>query len=259
MAARTLPSASAPPNRLTALAMPAFALGLSAAGVLLSGGEAQAFISWSPAESDPNPALTYQTTDQVASPGSFDPAWSPWLGDKRMKILSSGSVVGITTPGNDVEWSYKPLQDRPWHMNFDQQGTINIASNLLYRVQIDSSKDGLDICQIYGKCWPNFYQVDFGIQATNPAGPTKSIYLADGDTPGMLLGTLKSGETIALQTGATDLIVSIDWGADQSVGDMYDNYNQAPAPLPILATACVFGSIRKLRFLSSRLKPHTIS
>lgn len=104
-----------------------------------------------------------------------------------------------------------------------------------------------------------FNQVDFDIQATNPSQPTKSIYLADGDTPGALLETLNNSDIFSLPAGTTDIIVSIEWGSDQAVGDMYDNYNQAPAPLPFLATAFVFGSIRKLRSVSSRLKVHTIS
>lgn len=232
-------------------------LALSAVCLSLTGGEAKAFIAWTPPGSAPNPALTYQTFDEASALGTFDNAWSPWLGDKRMKILNSGTINGMTIAGNDVEWSYKPAQPLPWHVDLDQQGIIDTASSFLYRVQIDGAQDGLSICRTYGKCAPYFYKVDFGIQATDSTLPTKYIYAANGDTPGALLATLRNGETVILPPSNSDIIVKIDWNAGNAVGDMFDDYNQAPAPLPILGAAAVFGSLRKIRNISTRLKTLT--
>lgn len=242
-------------HRLRPVASCTLALVAITGGVALSGGEAKAFAAWS---QDISGSYTYRTLDNGASlpnaPGQFDPGWSPWLGDKRMKVLNGGVLIGTTTSGNDVEWSYKQSQARPWHMDLNQSGNINIASSYMYRVQINSQQDGLAICQTFNTCHPFFHEVEFGIQANNPAVPTKSIYVANGDTPGPLLLTLNNGQVKPFPSGFSDIIVQIDWPANQAVGDMYDNYSQAPAPLPLLSAGAALGSLRKLRQLSNRLK-----
>ena len=144
-------------------------------------------------------------------------------------------------------------------MDLNQSGNINIASSYMYRVQINSQQDGLGICQTFNRCHPFFNDVEFGIQANNPALPTKSIYVANGDTPGPLLLTLNNGQVKQFPSGYSDIIVQIDWPANQAVGDMYDNYSQVPAPLPLLSAGAALGSLRKLRQLSTRLKSGPIS
>jgi hypothetical protein len=228
------------------------ALGLSAllGAVMLTGVEAKAFQPWT-AEATPLTYRTYDTgfiTPPPVAPGQFDNQWSPYLGDKRMKILNNGKITGMTLDGNSVEWSYKPSQIRPWHVDVDQQGNIDIASSFTYRVQIDNSQDGLAICATYGKCAPLFNEVDFGIQANNPALPTKNIYKANfDDTKGDLITSLKNGQT-AGPIDYNDIIVEVSWGAGNAVGDISDDYNQkVPGPLPILSAPLAFGFYRKLR------------
>jgi hypothetical protein len=140
----------------------------------------------------------------------------------------------------------------------DQAGVINVASSFLYRVQIDTSQDGLDICKTFKTCFPYFNEVNFAIKATNPALPTKTIYQAIGDTKGAPLITLKNGETKTIPFGVSDIIVEIEWGAGNAVADMSDNYNQVPGPLPILGASLALGSVRKLRNLTARLKVHSM-
>ena len=226
-----------------------------AGAVALSGGEAKAYVNW--ALTTP---LSYQTFDAHTPPdgtdssGAFDPDWSPWVGDKRIKILNGGTVAGMSVFTNDVEWGYKPTSPLPWHVDLDQQGNINSASSFMYRLQIDPTKDGLNICSTYATCQPYMGQVQFGIQANNPAVPVKSIYQAIGDTKGPLLLTLQSGETKSIPGDATDIIVDITWPANQAVADINDNYKQVPAPLPLLGAGAAFGMLRRMRQVSSLRK-----
>jgi hypothetical protein len=255
---------------LTSTASSALALSAVAGGVMLFGGTAKAYTPWF---KETSPDYTYRTSDagpntpslvalgqppQPVALGQFDHAWSPWLGDKRMKILNNGLVAGMTAGPNNVEWSYVPANPKPWHVDLDQAGVINVASSFLYRVQIDTSQDGLDICKTFKTCFPYFNEVNFGIQATTPSLPTKTIYQAIGDTKGAKLFELKNGETETFPIGVSDIIVEIEWGANNAVGDMFDNYNQVPGPLPILGASLALGSVRKLRNLTARLKVHSI-
>ena len=235
------------------IASSSVALAALLTGVVLTSGEARATTNW---YQDVNSAFTYRTDDANGPLGQFDTGWSPFLGDKRMKILNGGLVNGMTIGTNDVEWSYKQLQNRPWHVDLDQVGNIDIASNLMYRVQIDPSQNGLNICSTFpDACKESFYTVDFSIQANNSAVPTKSIYEAIGDTPGALLLTLNNGEVKTFPSSVSDIIVKIEWPAGQAIGDMGDNYNQVPGPLPLLGAGVAFGFSRKLR---GRVKAYSL-
>ena len=226
-----------------------------AGALALSGGEAKAYVDWTLTT-----PLSYQTFDAhtppdgTDSPGVFSPNWSPWVGDKRIKILNSGTVAGMSVFPNDVEFGYKPASPLPWHIDLDQQGNINDASSFMYRLQIDTTQNGLNVCSTYSTCKPYFDLVQFGIQANNPAVPIKSIYQAIGDTKGPLLLTLKNGETKSIPGNVSDIIVDITWPANQAVADINDNYKQVPVPLPLLGAGAAFGMLRKMRQVSSLRK-----
>lgn len=237
-------------NLLKSSASSALALAAIVTGLAINGEEAKA--GWTLV-----PPYTYQNFDSPAPDfGHFDATWSPWLGDKRMKVLNGGIVDGMTTGPNDIEWSYKPGSPLPWHVDLDQTGVINSASSFLYRLQIDSTQDGLNICSTFNTCFPFFNQAQFGIQAADPSLTVKTIYEAIGDTKGATLLTLTNGQTKTLPNGYSDIIVEVSWGANNAIGDISDNYNQVPTPLPILGVGAAYGSIRKMRKISTQLKAH---
>ena len=228
----------------------AFALSAVVGTIALSSGQAKAVNFWTPQ----GPYAYVSDADLVSPPpatpnaAQFDPSWSPWLGDKHIKILNNGQVAGIHDPGAQVEWSFQDAQLNPWHVDLDQQGNIDIASNFTYRVQIDNTQDGLNICATFpGRCWNSFYKVDFGIQANDTTVPIKNIYEAIGDTKGALIMSLHNGDNKTFPIAANDIIVEISWPANQAIGDMSDDYQQVPGPLPILGAGAAFGFSRKLR------------
>lgn len=206
-------------------------------------------------------SLTFRTDDNgEANPGQFDSAWSPWLGDKRIKLLNGGFVNGMPSGINFIEWQVLPSQDHPWRVSLNPAGAIASASSFQYRLQIDTSMNGLNVCNIVS-CQPSISSAYFEIGAVSPDLPTKTIFQAIGDTPGTLIATLKSGEVKSI--GSSDIIVQVDWSGGNGITKVIDDYRQrcvdpcppAPAPLPIFGVAVSFGAVRKLRALSLQLRP----
>jgi hypothetical protein len=150
-------------------------------------------------------------------------------------------------------------QDHPWRVSLNPASVIASASSFQYRLQIDISMNGLNVCNIV-TCQPSISSAYFEIGAVSPDLPTKTIFEAIGDTPGALITTLKSGEFKSISS--SDIIVRVDWLGGNGIALVIDDYSQecpdcdpAPAPLPIFGVAVSFGAVRKLRALSLQLKP----
>jgi hypothetical protein len=212
---------------------------------LISTNDAQA----TPWASGPGP-LAYTTTQGNfgGGPISFDSVFSPFIGDKKVKILTTSALP----TENTVTFEYDPIYSQPWRVNYLTAGTTANPGYLNYRIQLDSSQDGLGVCATYGQCGPNFI-----LGTASPAHVSdvfvQTFYQASGDTPGSLIGSINGSGSINLSP-YTDLYVNVSWSGLQLTSGTTMGYSQVPAPLPILGAAAFFGSIRRIGQASKRLR-----
>jgi hypothetical protein len=215
---------------------------------LISTSDAQA----TPWASGPGP-LAYTTTQGTFGgvPTSFDTAFSSFLGDKQVKILTTSALP----TENTVTFEYDPVYSQPWRVNYLTAGTTANPGFLNYRITLNSSQDGLGICATYGQCGPNFV-----LGTASPAhvsdGFVQKFYQAsgtNGDDPGALIGQINGSGSIDLSP-YTDLYVNVSWNQLQLTSGTTMGYSQVPAPLPILGTAAFFGSVRRIGQASKRLR-----
>jgi hypothetical protein len=194
--------------------------------------------------------LAYTTTqgDFGGGPISFDSVFSPFIGDKKVKILTTSALP----TENTVTFEYDPIYSQPWRVNYLTAGTTANPGYLNYRIRLDSSQDGLGVCATYGQCGPNFI-----LGTASPAHViddfTQTFYQASDDAPGSLIGSINGSGSINLSP-YTDLYVSVSWSGLQLTSGTTMGYSQVPAPLPILGAAAFFGSVRRIGQASKRLR-----
>jgi hypothetical protein len=195
-----------------------------------------------------------------------DPVYtSPIIGDKKVTLLKWVSIPGVTDSKiSDLEFSIVPADITPWHVDLDlnPDDTGIIAGSLTYKIQIENP--GTLDCTLV-KCRQWFNRVDLLSARDADTTITKVFgtgYDKDSDE---ITGIIY--DTLQLTTNVTDtgyahppytswLYVKDSWSAQpgNAVDNLANEYNQVPAPLPLLGAGAVLGSIRKLRKFSSQLK-----
>jgi hypothetical protein len=84
-------------------------------------------------------------------------------------------------------------------------------------------------------------------------------------TGSIILATLDSlnGDPVGpVDISGTSIKVTDSWALDPATGtisSISNSYTQVPAPLPLLGVGAAFGSIRKLRKFSTRLKTFSMN
>ena len=265
-------------GRATTLSKTLLTAGLLGGAALstLGAGSAQAD-GWSPAA--PAPGTTGQVTKWEFTTGTgtdqynyangvgseTDPLYtSPLIGDKKITLLKWVSIPGVTGSSvSDLEFRIVPADITPWHVDLDlnpDDTGIN-AGSLTYKIQIEYP--GTADCTLVN-CDKWFNRVDLLSQKDSDTTITKIFgrgYDAFNDQITDVYDTLQL-TTNADDTGYahppyTDfLYVKDSWSTQPArlVDNLANEYNQVPAPLPLLGVGAAFGSIRKLRKFSSQLK-----
>jgi len=189
------------------------------------------------------------------------------LGDKLLNIVNYSfddwSTGSLTKASGHFDFSWNDVDNNPggylddyWTVNttFDNPvtgdganvatGTLNytlsiLGGNTFKDVELDSNHQGAGGVV-------NKYINDPAFPMGNPASPAGSPLLVSIN--GAAVGPLPLGGT---SVNVTDTYSVSNAGSL----DSFDNtFTQTPAPLPILGVGAAFGSIRKLRKFSSRLK-----
>ncbi len=265
--------------RATTLSKTLLTAGLLGGAALstLGAGSAQAD-GWSPAA--PAPGTTGQSTKWEFTSGTgtdqynyangmgseTDPFYtSPLIGDKKVTLLKWVSIPGVLgSKVSDLEFSIVPADITPWHvdLDFNPDDTGLNAGSLTYKIQIENP--GTPDCNLV-ECREWFNRVDLLSARDADTTITKVFGTGYDAVNDVITGIIY--DTLQLTTNVTDtgyahppytstLYVKDSWSAQP--GNLVDNlaneYNQVPAPLPLLGVGAAFGSIRKLRKFSSQLK-----
>ncbi len=190
---------------------------------------------------------------------SFNTEFSPFLGDKQVKVLDFYRLKSSAT----LNFEYNSANSSPWKVSLDMPGTgASLGGDFTYRMSINSQADGEGICAtLPSNCGPFFGTLLFDTAAA-ASNPQVRVFQANGDTPGAELTPISGGVSpngiFNFTSPYNDIIVNIAWASLQDPTSMLSqSYTQVPAPLPILATATFFGTLGKIRRLSAKL--HTES
>jgi hypothetical protein len=266
-------------RRATTLSKTLLTAGLLGGAALstLSAGSAQAD-GWSSAA--PAPGTTGQVTKWEFTTGTgtdpynyangtgseTDPFYtSPLIGDKKVTLLKWVSIPGVLGSSvSDLEFRIVPPDITPWHvdLDFNPDDTGIIAGSLTYKIQIENP--GTLDCTLV-KCDKWFNRVVLNSGRDTDTTITKVFGTGYDAINDQITGVIY--DTLQLTTNVSDtgyahppytswLYVKDSWSAQpgNAVDNLANEYNQVPAPLPLLGVGAAFGSIRKLRKFSSQLK-----
>ena len=175
--------------------------------------------------------------------------WIDTIGDKKLTVKNTQAQLDSLSPG-DLEFT---SGGGFWFVDIDWTPNIMgpIQGSIQYTLEI------LDPNMIFNTAKLNAtLPVDGGTQ--NDSVFTKQIEYLVIDPTLTVLGNGEDGPVSIIP--AKEILVTDSW--DIKTGDQADNmmntFDQipkpVPAPLPILGAGAAFGSIRKLRKFSARLK-----
>jgi hypothetical protein len=267
-------------GRATTLSKALFTAGLLGGAALstLSAGSAQAAGGWAANPVGPTQrgytctfgstagtndcATNFPTPTTVAVPGvgpglACDPSGILHPCDKILTLLDWGLANGTSAIGNQagiadgstLVFEYQPPDIHPWHVDVDLAGN-DLDGGFLGYTLVDTD--------------PNWVLSSAYLAAQAPAGSvTKDIYsslaLYQAAAPGNICRLTTLGTQCDF-SGVSQIWVRDTWTATSAGVDNFANdYQQTPAPLPLLGVGAVFGSIRKLRKFSSQLKTFSMS
>ena len=182
----------------------------------------------------------------VPNPSCF--GWTDIVGDKKLTITNTQAHLDALSTG---ELEFSSMGDY-WFVDIDW--TPNIMGPMQGSIQY--TLEVLDPNMIFNTAKLNAnLPVDGGIQDDSVF--TKQIEYLIIDPILTVLGSGEAGPVSIIP--AKEILVTDSW--DIKAGDQADNmintFDQVPkvpAPLPILGAGAAFGSIRKLRKFSARLK-----
>jgi hypothetical protein len=217
---------------------------------LLCGGAAVATLSAGSAQAawTPDPAITpinnsYSCTfgglvNCVANVPTGIVGAPPNRSDKQLTLLDWGSIAD----GSTLQFSYQTPDSHPWHVDVDLAGNDTDGGFLEYTVKIIGSNDFFVSAALMG-----------AIQSNNPS-VNKKIYSDSSFTTQICDITIGPSANQTCNISGNQIWVKDTWVSGQGVDNFSNDYQQTPAPLPILGAGAAIGSIRKLRKFSSRLK-----
>jgi hypothetical protein len=227
---------------LTASLLGGAALSTLGAGSALAGGRLDCSFGLSIAHD--------KCKDVFGAPGFL--GWD--LGDKKLTNLTYFSTIGPAEapPSGDFSFIYDDFgtpglsPEDMWQVltTFDPELTEPLTGSYSYDLAITDP----------GKSFLNVKLEDV------QAGSTKVKKVVKDSSGAIILASLESidgGDMGPVPISGTSIKVTDSWEITPGMGsiDSINNtYMQVPAPLPILGAGAAFGSIRKLRKFSSRLK-----
>ncbi len=201
----------------------------------LGAGSAQA--AWTPTTSGYSCLFNGACTVNEQTPVLFN--------DKQLTLKAWNSIPTLS----DLEFSYQPSDPvTPWHVDLDFNPDDSDGGSLTYK--IESFMDDFNLV--------NFISArDGGTSATKVYGTGYDVVT---DT------ILNPIDTLLLTANNADmgpafgkvLYVKDTWSAG-TFDNLSNEFSQVPAPLPILGAGAAFGSIRKLRKFSTRLKTFSMN
>lgn len=179
-------------------------------------------------------------------------------GDKKLALLDWGLADGTSAIGNQagiadgstLQFTYQTPDLHPWHVDVDLAGNDTNGGFLKYTVDITDPNSFFTSAALMGS-----------IQSNNPS-VNKKIY---SDS---LLTNLICDITIGPSANQTcnisgqqiqQIWVQDTWVDGQGVDNFSNDFQQVPAPLPLLGVGAALGSIRKLRKFSSQLKTFSMN
>ena len=113
--------------------------------------------------------------------------------------------------------------------------------------------------------YPGFTFKDVELDSDHAGTGTKATKIVRDATGSIILASLESVNGMPDgpdPLSGTSIKVTDSWEIDPNTGSIMaisNSYTQVPAPLPILGAGAAFGSIRKLRKFSSRLKTFSMN
>jgi hypothetical protein len=180
------------------------------------------------------------------------------LGDKKLTNLTYLSTIGPAEapPSGDFSFIYDDF-GAPGLSLDDEWTTLVIFDPSLAAPSTGSYSYDLEIIEP-GISWDwTFGDVELD---TDHAGTGTKVTKVVKDALGSTIATLESIDGMPDgpdPISGTSINVTDTWEIDPNTGTINaisNTYTQVPAPLPILGAGAAFGSIRKLRKFSSRLK-----
>jgi hypothetical protein len=243
-------------GRATSLSKAFLTAGLLGGAALSTFGAGSAQAAW-------NPATDGITTTCLFGVGGClinDP--SPIIVDKILTLLDIGNS-GVLNSTDTLTFVYRQTDPAyPWHVDLDLNSNAGISTSgsLTYKIDIVGCSVSSDpLACSYPYQGPQFGGVQL-LSARDPGTTVQKIYGTgwDGTDITGVIDTLNLTNNIADSgpSSGTTLYVKDIWTAapGTTINNISNNYNQVPAPLPLLGVGAAFGSIRKLRKFSSQLK-----
>jgi hypothetical protein len=215
---------------------------------------------WTP---NPVPGSPYTTlTKRYTNFDAFDLTWSPWIGDKRVKLTSVGSSIA----NDQFSFKFNPANSS-WETVYDRGAPVSGANGAYsYIIEIDPTKNGAGVCTTFSTLCGGSFSSPVSIALTPvggdspPRNMTKTISeVTAGDGKGATIASNFADDstantaTLPIPSGLTRLWVDVTWsrgiGAGRGITGMTDSYMQipVPGPLPILGAGAAFGMSRRLR------------
>jgi hypothetical protein len=224
-------------RRATTLSKTLLTAGLLGGATLstLSAGSAQA--AWTP---DPSvPSNSYSCTFggavlcEVGDPTGI-------VVDKKLTLLEWDNIADDST----LEFKYQTPDAHPWHVDLDLDGNDTNGGFLMYTVEItDPDPDQIFVSAFLG-----------GLLQSNNPDVNKQIFSDSTFTTKICDITIGPFASQTCDISGKQIWVKDTWQAGAGVDSIANDYQQVPAPLPLLGAGAAFGSIRKLRKFSSQLK-----
>jgi hypothetical protein len=160
--------------------------------------------------------------------------------DKKLTLLDWDSIAD----GSTLEFKYQTPDPHPWHVDLDLDDNDTNGGFLMYTVEItDPDPDQVFVSAFLG-----------GLLQSNNPDVNKQIFSDSTFTTKICDITIGPFASQTCDISGKQIWVKDTWQAGAGVDSIANDYQQVPAPLPLLGAGAAFGSIRKLRKFSSQLK-----
>jgi len=176
-------------------------------------------------------------------------------GDKKLELLDWGLANGTSAIGNQagiadgstLQFTYQTPDSHPWHVDVDLAGNDTDGGFLKYTMNITDPNFTFSSAALMG-----------AIQSNNPT-VNKKIYSNSAFTNLICDITIGPSANQTCNISGQQIWVQDTWVSGQGVDNFSNDFQQVPAPLPLLGVGAALGSIRKLRKFSSQLKTFSMN